>query len=32
MELSMIILKQIVLMFIYMMIGFLLYKKKFYDV
>lgn len=29
MELSMIILKQIVLMFIYMMIGFLLYKKKF---
>ncbi len=29
MELSLIILKQIVLMFIYMMIGFLLYKKKF---
>ena len=29
MELSMIILKQIVLMFIYMMIGFLLYKNKF---
>ena len=29
MELSLIILKQIILMFIYMMIGFLLYKKKF---
>ncbi len=29
MELSLTILKQIVLMFIYMMIGFLLYKKKF---
>ena len=29
MELSLIILKQIILMFIYMMIGFFLYKKKF---
>ena len=29
MALSLIILKQIILMFIYMTIGFLLYKKKF---